>query len=846
MKMHGGGNGLEKVNKAKYASVRILDVPYHADRPYDYYIPSDLWDSVCEGCFVSVPFGRGNRNVGAVVTSLSESTEYDEAKPIAAVSAGGALLDSEAISLCRFLCDYTLCTFGEAVRCAVPSAALSKLDEYLTVTDSEKGLAKLSEKALIFYTYIKARGTVSRGKLKSQFGDEAATLTASLVKLGLVKKEARVKEATNFKYITYISLKDKTEALKAAEKTRSPIQREIILLLSKIGRAGADELEMRIGKNVKAQLSTLEKKGIIFVERIESYRNPYIGNCQNKGSEPPLSKEQTVAYDTLSQLYRSDSAKAALLHGVTGSGKTRVIKEMIDLVIADGKGVIMLVPEISLTPQTVGYFCSMYGDRVAVIHSNLSQGERFDAWKRIKKGEASVVIGTRSAIFAPLKNIGMIVIDEEQEHTYKSDTDPKYLAHDVARYRAGKHNCLMLLSSATPSLASYHKAVSGVYTLVEMKNRVGRAALPQVMISDMRFEGDAGNVSPVGTVLRESLCRVYAEGKQSIVFLNRRGYNSAVSCRVCGEAINCPSCSVSLTYHTKMPLGETDDAKAYLRMRSERGVLTCHYCGYKTKLPELCPSCKAEHFRFVGCGTQKAQEEIEKAVPGARVIRMDMDTTTTKNSHSEILEKFRKGEADILLGTQMVTKGHDFPAVTLVGVMNADSSLYLDDFKASEKTFSMLTQVVGRAGRGNDPGMAVIQTSNPDSQIIRLAAMQDYKSFYESEIKLRKALVFPPFCDIGVITLSGSDEALLSAGALKLAGRTKELLSGEYSDVEAVVFGPFEAPVYKVQNTCRMRLVIKCRLNRRARHFIAQLLYEFGRSGARNLNISADLNPSSL
>ncbi len=839
---------MDERRDGNFCSVRILDVPYHLDRQYDYYIPPELSDSAVVGSFVSVPFGIGNRKVGAVITEIKESSDYPEAKPVSEVSAAGELISREAADICRFLCDYTLCTYGEAVKAVVPASALSKLDEYYSVTDDTAGVKKLSEKALIFYTYIASRGSVSLRSLKTKFGDSAPTLAVNLLKSGLVRKEIRVKEATNFKCITYACLCDGIGNIdEITAKMRSPIQEQIVRLLNKTGRITAEEIYVRLGKNVSPQLTALEKKGLVRIEKTQSYRNPYIDKCRETGKEvSPLSDEQKRAFETLSELYEKDGPAAALLYGVTGSGKTRVIKEMIDKVTADGKGVIMLVPEIALTPQTVGYFCSQYGERVAVIHSNLSQGERFDAWKRIKRGEADVVIGTRSAIFAPVKNLGMIVIDEEQEHTYKSDTDPKYLAHDVARFRSGKNNSLMLLSSATPSLASYHKAVTGVYTLVEMKERYGNARLPDVVISDMRCEKtEEGNVSPLGSALINSLRQVYGEGKQSIVFLNRRGYNSAVSCRVCGEAVLCPNCSVSLTYHTKKPLGDTEDAKEYFRMRAERGMLACHYCGYRTKVPESCPSCGAEHFRFMGCGTQQAEAELERIVPGARILRMDMDTTSTKNSHSRILESFRKKEADILLGTQMVTKGHDFPDVTLVGVMNADSSLYLDDYRAAEKTFSMLTQVVGRAGRGDSAGTAIVQTCNPESEIIQLAATQNYTDFYEKEIRLRKALVFPPFCDIAVITLSCSDEALLSATALKLSQKTKELLSGDFKDVEAVVFGPFEAPVYKIQNTCRMRLVVKCRLNRRSRQLISCILCEFGKN-AKNITISADLNPSSL
>lgn len=842
----------DRSEKKLYALVRIIDVPLHADKPYIYYVPAELEYKVSVGTLVSVPFGKGNRKTAAVVTDLVGECEYPQVKPVSEASADAGLLDAQAMELCRFLCSYTLCTFGEAVRAVVPSAAMSKLDEYYEAVETDKPPEKqLSEKAAIFYTYIKARGSVSAKRLSAKFGDESAVLAASLIKLGLLRRDARVKEATNNRSITYVSIPTGGEAAarEFENNLRSPLQAQILAILRVCGKMTADELYGRLGKKAAAQLSSLEKKGLVSLEKTETYRNPYLADNGAQGEKPQeneLSAEQEKAYGRLCELYSGGKAAAALLHGVTGSGKTRVIKAMIDRVISDGRGVIMLVPEISLTPQTVSYFCGCYGQRVAVIHSSLSQGERYDAWKRIRRGEADVVIGTRSAIFAPVKNLGMIVIDEEQEHTYKSDTDPKYLAHDVARFRCGKCDAFMLLSSATPSLGSYWKAKQGIYTLVELNERYGGAKLPEVVISDMRSETAAGNTAPVGSVLAGELKRVYSEGRQSIIFLNRRGYSSTVSCRICGEAIKCPHCSVSLTYHTRQPLGDGGaDAAQYQSLRRSRGVLACHYCGYRTEVPAACPSCGAEHFKYMGCGTQQAEEELAKVVPGAKILRMDMDTTQTKNSHGEILRRFREREGDILLGTQMVTKGHDFPAVTLVGVMNADQSLYLDDYRAEEKTFSMLTQVIGRAGRGADAGIAVIQTANPDSEVIRLAAAQDYKSFYEKAIKLRRALVFPPFCDLAVITLSGTDEALLSSTAVRLSERTKELLGGEFSDVSALLFGPFEAPVYKIQNTCRMRLVIKCRLNKRTRSFIYNVLCEFGKA-AKGITVSADFNPSTL
>lgn len=837
----------------EYAKVRILDVPYHGDRVYEYYIPSPLSEAVVPGCLVNVTFGRGNRKCAAIVTDITNEQDGErELKPVDSVSSDSPVLTEEEIALCRFMCDYTLCTFGEAVKTVVPSAALSKLNFYYFPTNEASATKekKLSEKALVFYNFVKSRGRASTAVLKNEFGEETLILASSLIKLGLIGREAEIKESSNIKYSTTVSLKvTKEEALAAADKcSRSPLQAALLERLAEVGDCDSEELFGYIGQNARIQLSSLEKKGLVSLTKKEVYRNPYLAACDKKDvyENSPLSDEQAAAVKKLTELSDCGEARAALLHGVTGSGKTRVIKAMIDEMIKKGRGVIILVPEISLTPQTVGIFCSCYGERVAVIHSALSSGEKYDAWRRIRRGDADIVIGTRSAIFAPVKNLGMIVIDEEQEHTYKSDTDPKYHAHDIARYRCGKSNALMLLASATPSLASYYKAKSGVYTLVELNSRYGNATLPDVIISDMRADRDTGNTSPIGVSLYAKLLETVKNGKQSIVFLNRRGYNSAISCRVCGEAVKCPHCSVSLTYHTHRSLGKTDSAEEYFRRRAERGSLSCHYCGYKAQVPTACPTCGAEHFRFVGCGTQQAEEEIAKMLPGSRIMRMDMDTTSTKQAYDKILEAFRRKEADVLLGTQMVTKGHDFPDVTLVGVMNADGSLFLDDYRASERTFAMLTQVIGRAGRGENRGVAVIQTCNPDSPIIKLAAAQDYKTFYESEIGVRRALTFPPFCDIAVINITSGDEALLSASAKAVGEKLKDMLTGDFKDVEAEVFGPFEAPVYKVQNSYRMRIIIKCRLAKRSRAMMAQLLREVGMKSTRKITVTADLNPSGL
>ena len=574
-----------------------------------------------------------------------------------------------------------------------------------------------------------------------------------------------------------------------------------------------------------ANIKALAERKIIKIDERESYRNPY-SQYSGRGDKQEiiLSRAQSEAYGKIEELYSSPSAKAGLLFGVTGSGKTKVIMKAIDRTVEDGKSVIMLVPEIALTPQTVGIFCKRYAERVAVIHSSLSAGERIDAYRRIKGGEVDLVIGTRSAIFAPLDNIGMIVIDEEHEHTYKSESDPKYHARDIAAYRAGVHGALMLLASATPSLESFYKAKSGVYTLIPLRERYGGYRLPRAVVVDRREELRLGNTSPISKRLLDELSRVGECGEQAILFLNRRGYNTQISCRECGEVISCKRCSVSMTYHT-----------------SGGGRLMCHLCGHSEPIPDKCPSCDAGELSYLGVGTQKLEGELSKYLPSSRVMRMDADTTSGKLSYDRMLDDFRRGSANILLGTQMVAKGHDFPKVTLVGVALADTSLYLSDFRAAEKSFSLITQVVGRAGRASDNGVAVIQTYSPKNEVLRLACEQDYERFYEGEIAIRRELSYPPFCDMVQLTLTADNEGELFSVSERLKNSVFEKMSGKYSDQPFVAFGPFEAQVYKINDKYRTRMVIKCKLNPKSREMFSELLCEF--CSLRGAVLSVDLNP---
>ena len=745
-----------------YCEVYLFDAPYHIDRPFDYLCGNDI--SV--GSIVKVPFGKANHLRTAVVVKLKENCEGEYIKSIHSVYDKSYALTPDMLSLCLFMKGHTLCSFGEAVKCLIPGAALSDIPN------------------------VKVKKT--------------CVLTLS-------------KEETD-------------ELLSATGRAgiRSEGQRSIINFLKDITSADMELIKDIPGVSY-ANIKALVDKGIIKILESESLRNPYAEYARRRdNSEIVLSTAQQTAYDMIEADLLFDKAKAALLFGVTGSGKTKVIMKAIDRTLAEGKSVIMLVPEIALTPQTVNIFCSRYGERVAVIHSSLSQGERFDAWRRIKRGEVDLVIGTRSAIFAPLENLGMIVIDEEHEHTYKSESDPKYHARDIAAYRCGQNNALMLLASATPSLESFYKAKSGVYTLVSLRERYGGVKLPDAIIVDMREELRLGNLSPISDRLHKSLTSVFERDKQAILFLNRRGYSTQISCKECGEVLECPRCSVSLTYHNG----------------SDGGRLLCHMCGYGESVPKRCPSCEGDRLSFLGYGTQKLEAELNKYLPDMSVLRMDADTTGTKMSYDRMLEDFREGRADILLGTQMVAKGHDFPRVTLVGVALADTSLHVSDFRAAERTFSLLTQVIGRAGRATDGGIAVIQTYSPKNECLRLACMQDYEKFYEGEIAIRRELSYPPFCDIVYLTLTSEDEVALMQESKRLSDSLLERLKGDVGKLPFVVFGPFEAQVYKVNEKYRMRMVIKCKLNRQSRALFHDLLVEF--SSARKVTLSIDMNPMTV
>ncbi len=573
-------------------------------------------------------------------------------------------------------------------------------------------------------------------------------------------------------------------------------------------------------------IKALEEKGYIETDSERIERAAYDEAKYEKSVAYEPTAEQKKVIDYLYDKIDKGRKEKILLRGVTGSGKTEVFLQAIERVIEAGKNAIMLVPEISLTPQMVQRFVSRFGNLVAVMHSALSNGERFDQWSKIRNGEVKVVVGARSAIFAPFRNVGIIILDEEHENSYKSETSPRYHAAEVAEKRADDEQCVLLLASATPSVSEFYEAKQGKYTLFEMTKRYNEGAMPEVNIVDMRGElFQNKNRSPISIKLQNEIQKNLDCGQKTILFLNRRGYSTFVSCRECGEVINCPDCSIAMTYH------------------KGKDLLSCHYCGHTRRNVTECPSCGSSYVKYFGTGTQKIEEELARLFPDAKVLRMDTDTTSQKGGHEKILDEFSKGDADILLGTQMVTKGLDFHDVTLVGVLAADTSLAVDDYRANERSFSLFTQVCGRAGRGMLKGRAVIQTYQPNNSTIRFSKEHDYISFYENEIIQRKRLNYPPFCDIICIMVTGEDEDSVKAEAEDLGKAIEKNMRTEKNIFSKV--GPVPAPIAKIKSNFRYRILLKCKETQMAQGFLRGLYEEHEKKNSA-VYLSIDINPINM
>lgn len=628
-------------------------------------------------------------------------------------------------------------------------------------------------------------------------------------------------------------IKDKsTKMIRLSEGSTQPVkltpkQQSVYELLCDVGSAGVSEVceFCSVGKGV---LDNLVKYGICEFFEKEVYRTPYKNVSENGEMSPiNLSEVQQNAFNTYLKLM--DTGGTGLLYGVTGSGKTQVYLKLIDEAISRGKDVIVLVPEISLTPQMLYIFHSRYGKKVAVMHSGLSIGERTDEYKRADRGEAKIIVGTRSAVFAPVHNLGLIVMDEEQEHTYKSERTPRYNTRDVANFRCRYNNALFLMTSATPSVESYSAAVKGKYVLCEINERYGDSKLPEIVTVDMKKEIAQGNKSPISKTLQSLIADNLDKHKQTILLINRRGYNTFIACNSCGHVITCPNCSISLTYH------------------SYNNRLMCHYCGYSKLLDNVCPECGKNSIRYSGYGTQRIEDELERLFPEASVLRMDADTTSAKFSHQKLFDAFSRGDYDILIGTQMVAKGLDFPNVTLVGVVNADNSLYDESYLANERSFDLITQVVGRSGRRAEAGKAVIQTINPYNDVIEYASKQDYKSFFANEIQLRKLLTYPPFCDIYFISFICEDENKAALCAKSFFENLVELNRTDYKNEKLIVLGPSPSKISKLKNNYRYGLTLKCKNSKSVRKMLNDILKNIGKiKEYKSVSVSVDLNPYEL
>lgn len=808
----------------KAVSVAVENTAYHFDMAYSYLVSDEIEQKAKVGCRVMVPFGVGNRLRQGIITGFETVDESKKLKNVSKLIDETPLVNDEMLKLILWLKERTFCTVFEAFKAVLPVGITNKTVITYTSAPNADVDSMTGDEKTIYEFLLKSNEYKQGAKILSKYGyKNDADILARMAKKGWLLTNTDAVRRLGDKTVRMVRLTPAGEEALGGEMKLSLKQREILNLLRDVETASVKEICYFTGFT-PAVVSAVERKGLAEYYENEISRNPY-ENIESPSAPQNivLTDEQQTAYDDIMSLYNKGEGGVSLLYGVTGSGKTSVYLKLIDEVLSQGKNVIAMVPEIALTPQTLNLFHKRYGAKTAVFHSALSVGQRADEWKRVKNGEAKIVIGTRSAIFAPFDNIGLIIIDEEQEHTYKSEQTPRYNAKDVARFRCAANKAVLVLASATPSVESFAAAKSGRYMLSTLTKRYADACLPQVKIVDMLTEADDGRgiSKPLAEALKENL----ENKKQSILLMNRRGFNTYASCKSCGHVITCPSCSISMTYH------------------HANGRLMCHYCGYSIPFTTKCPECESSDMRYSGIGTQRVEDELTTLLPEARVLRMDADTTMSRFSHEKKLTAFANGEYDIMLGTQMVAKGLDFENVTLVGVISADSQLFNDDFRSQERTFDLITQVVGRSGRGKFKGTALIQTINPENEVIRLAAEQDYDSFYKEEIDIRKMLIYPPFCDICLIGFSGADESSVRTAADVFFEYAKPLMKNN----SVIALGPMPARVSKISNKYRYRLILKCRNNTGFRKAVSDLMIKFGKNSKFNdVSVYIDINPQTL
>ncbi|EOL12679.1 primosomal protein N' [Enterococcus faecalis] len=799
----------------------IVDVPtMQTDQPFTYLVPENLNEQLAVGMRVEVPFGNGNRHVQGFVLAIEPvaATVLDETnvqlKELVAVLDLKPVLNTEMLALADYMKEKTFAFKITCLQTMLPSVMRADYQKYIYLTDELS--EELQDQLFYGLEEISWDQAQERGLLPQLMAlrkQQKVDIRYEVTTRNKVKMVRFIQAAKEFEQLEEIRL-----GLRKGAKKKE----QLLYYLQRLGTEKVTAVkEMKELGFSTALLNEAAKNGwLTFIEK-EAYRDPFANQTFEKTTALSLNAEQQVAVETILQSVQEQQSQTYLLEGITGSGKTEVYLQVIAEVLNQGKTAIMLVPEISLTPQMVQRFKSRFGEHVAVMHSGLSQGEKYDEWRKIERGEAEVVVGARSAIFAPIENIGVIIVDEEHEASYKQEETPRYHARDLAIWRSEYHHCPVVLGSATPSLESRARAQKNVYQRLRLTQRANQAAtLPTIDVVDMRQEVENGNVSSFSMSLQEKLQERLEKNEQSVLLLNRRGYSSFVMCRDCGYVLPCPNCDISLTLHM--------DSK----------TMKCHYCAHEERIPYRCPNCGQDKIRYYGTGTQKVEEELQTLLPDSRILRMDVDTTRRKGAHEKILRTFGEGQADILLGTQMIAKGLDFPNVTLVGVLNADTALNLPDFRSSERTFQLLTQVSGRAGRAEKPGEVIIQSFNPEHYAIQLAKAQDYEDFYTKEMYIRHRGDYPPYYFTVQITASHPEENEAAKQMFQIATKLKQGLSPQ-----AILLGPTPNAIMRVNNRYFYQVIIKYKQEPMLQPLLKEILTDTQRATARGLKLSIDAEP---
>jgi len=802
---------------ARIVKVIISNIIKKIDRPYDYLYPFE-GDPI--GRRVIVPFGKANTPRKALVLDCYE-TENDQALKIVIDTLDEApVVTREQIPLINFLKDQYFISYYRALGCLLPAGLDYKVSKAYCYTG-----ALFDEKYDDLVTFLK---TKRKAVTIDAFPAEMRSLIKSAVADGVLAEQVEGKRVLGDladKMLTLAVTKEEAEQYLLTLSQRFEGQRDLLQMLLDHGNVAVKEALYMTGCSVSS-VQTLEKNGLIRIFLQPRMRTPYTDVAKaTDQAELTLNASQKKVYEDISAVLNNGKS-VHLIHGITGSGKTHVYMKLMDKVLAEGKSVLFMVPEISLTPQTLAKFYARYGEKVAVIHSGLSMGERLDEWKKIRSSACSLVVGTRSAVFSPINHLGLIIMDEEHESSYKSESAPKYHARDVAKFLCAQQDIPLVLGSATPSLESYRSASVGKYTLHTIAERFNSFPLPEVEMVDMRGEFQNGNLSFLSDLLKEQLVETLERKRQAILFLNRRGAHTSIVCQKCGYVLKCPNCDISMTYHSA----------------NDRCI--CHFCSHSIKMYSSCPVCGDKHIKMLGLGTQRVEKQLSEILPNAKILRMDMDTVSNYISYQTMLSDFAEGKYDILLGTQMVAKGLNLPGVTLVGVLQADMSLYIDDFRAGERTFSLLTQVCGRSGRADKVGKAVIQSYNPDHEVLRFAKEQNYNSFYDYEIKFRQAINYPPFCDIALFTISASLQQVALRAATALFETLQSHAQSDASDIPLRLLRPSAPRISRVSDKFRMQMLVKCRNSVKFRKLADLCMDEIMEK--HNALISVDINPLSF